>query len=285
MFKDLSAKLQNEIVVICIITILLIPVVVFCPSNVPRIIFGLPFVLFFPGYTLTAALFSRRGGLSLLERLTFSIMLSLAIVPLIGFILNYIWEISLYTKLFFIALFILVTSAIALRRRWGLPKDERFGLPFHLPSTSWLGQGSVDKFLSLFLIIAILGGIGAASYTYIKNRQDYTEFYIVTTEGKAVSYPQKLQVGEEGKVILGIENQEGRDVTYRVEINGPAEVSVGGVEQREINLTLADGESWEQKVSFSFDSRRDNQKVEFVLYEDGELYFQYPLHLWIDVVP
>jgi uncharacterized membrane protein len=67
------------------------------PSNVLRIIIGLPFVLFFPGYALVAALFPKKGDLGSIERVAFSFGLSIAVTVLVGLILNCTpWGISLY---------------------------------------------------------------------------------------------------------------------------------------------------------------------------------------------
>ena len=80
-----------------ILTLMLIPLIVFFPNNIVRVILGLPLVLFFPAYTMLVALFPRRGYPDSIERIVFSFGLSLAIVPLIGLILNYSsWGIRLY---------------------------------------------------------------------------------------------------------------------------------------------------------------------------------------------
>ena len=278
MLDSLKAKLRNEILVICIITIMLIPIIAFSPSNALRIIFGLPFVLLFPGYTLIAALFPRKGTTSGTERLALSIALSLAIVIIIGFVLNYIWAISLYPVLISLALFIFIMSTIAWWRRRRLPEAERFAIAFQLSPFPWKGQDSLSKALSIALVVALLGGIGTSSHAFIKSRQSYTEFYVLGPVGMAEGYPQQLHVGQAGNVILVIKNSEHRDVSYKLE------VWINGVEQtdKEKNITLADGRSWEQKVSFSFGKAGGNQKVEFVLYKDGKTYLD-PLHLWIDV--
>lgn len=64
--------------------------------TVPRIALGSLFVLFLPGYSLIEALYPRGDELSPLERLALSIGLSLALVPLVGLILNYTpWGIRL----------------------------------------------------------------------------------------------------------------------------------------------------------------------------------------------
>lgn len=61
-----------------------------------RYALGSLFVLFLPGYSLVEALYPRQDELSPLERLALSIGLSLALVPLVGLILNYTpWGIRL----------------------------------------------------------------------------------------------------------------------------------------------------------------------------------------------
>ncbi len=68
---------------------MLVAIIILFPSNILRIILGLPFLLFFPGYTLVAALFTRKEGMGSIERVALSFGLSIAVVPLIGLILNY----------------------------------------------------------------------------------------------------------------------------------------------------------------------------------------------------
>lgn len=61
-----------------------------------RYVFGSIIVLFLPGYSLIEALYPDEKDLSPLERLALSIGLSLAIVPLVGLVLNYTpWGIRL----------------------------------------------------------------------------------------------------------------------------------------------------------------------------------------------
>jgi len=59
------------------------------PLNSVRWILGSIFVLYLPGYTLIQLLFPRGSELDGLERFALSIGLSLAVVPLIGLLLNY----------------------------------------------------------------------------------------------------------------------------------------------------------------------------------------------------
>lgn len=76
-----------------------------------RYILGTIFVLFLPGYALLESLYPRGDELSPLERLALSIGLSLAVVPLVGLVLNYTpLGIRLYPVLVSLAL---LSSAIA----------------------------------------------------------------------------------------------------------------------------------------------------------------------------
>lgn len=140
----MSIKLRNELLFINILTILLVIVISFFPSGVLRIILGLPFVLFFPGYTLIAALFPRRGVLDSIERVALSFGLSLVVVPLIALIVNYTpWGIRLYPILISFTIFIFVTSVIAWYRRRGLPEAETFAVSLNLSLSFWRKEGLV----------------------------------------------------------------------------------------------------------------------------------------------
>lgn len=274
-------RLQNELLLVNILAILLIIIITFFPSNVLRIILGLPFVLFFPGYTLIAALFPKRNALDSIERVALSFGLSIAVVPLIGLILNYTpWGIRLEPILISITIFILATSLIAWYRRHRLAEVERFTVSLNFSLAPWRGQSFIDKVLSIILIAAILGAIGTLGYVIAtpKVGEKFTEFYILGLEGKAIDYPRELKVGEEGRVIVGIINREHETVNYWVEVR------IDGVRNNQVGpLELEHDEKWEGIVSFTPDRAGDSQKVEFLLYKDkeGEPYLR--LHLWIDV--
>jgi uncharacterized membrane protein len=96
-------------------------------------------------------------------------------------------------------------------------------------------------------------------------------------EGKAENYPTELKLGEEGKVIVGIVNHEGERVSYKVE------VWIDGEDRDEIMVELENEGKWEQEVGFVPQRAGEGQKVQFVLYKNGDPYFEEPLHLWINV--
>jgi len=275
----MTIRLKNELPLICILVILLIIIITFFQSGVLRIILGLPFLLFFPGYTLVAVLFPKRSALDSIERVALSFALSIAVTACIGIILNYtMWGVRLYPILISLTTFVLVTSIIAWVRRRRLDEGEKLTISFSLSLRSWRGQNRLDKILSVILIAAILGAAGTTGYVIATPGEEerFTEFYVLGPEGKAEGYPEELAVGGTATVIVGIVNHEHEDVSYRLELK------IGGNKHSEITqIALGQEEKWEQKVSITLGTVGEKQMVEFVLYKNGEPYRQ--LRLWVNV--
>lgn len=273
--------LQNRLLLINILVIVLIIIITFVPYDLPRIILGLPFVMFFPGYTLIAALFPKRDDIDSIERVALSFGLSIAVVVLIILMLNYSpWGIKLYPILISLAIFILVTSLIAWQRQRRLPEAERPTISLNSGLFTPGRMRSLRMILSFVFVVAILGAVGALGYFLMtpKLGDNFTEYYVLGLGGKATDYPTELRIGEEGRVIVGIVNREHQQVSYRLE------VVIDGVENGSIESgTLEHGGQWEEIVTFTPYVVGDNQKVEFLLYrlDQNEVYQR--LHLWINV--
>lgn len=132
---------NRKILLAIVLATLLSALLAALTSGALRITFGLPFVLFFPGYTLLAALFPKRGDLSGVERIALSFGLSIAVSPLISLVLNYTpWGIRLYPILISITLFIIVTSAIGWYRQRTLPAADRLSINFKASLPDWAGH-------------------------------------------------------------------------------------------------------------------------------------------------
>jgi len=145
----------------------------------------------------------------------------------------------------------------------------------------WRGRSFLDKVLSVILVVAILGAIGAVGYVIARPEvgERFTEFYILGPEGKAENYPKELVVGEETGVLVGIINREREIVNYYME------VQIDGVRNNQMGpLELGHDVEWEEIVSFTPYRVGNNQKVEFLLYKNGqsEPYLE-PLCLWVNV--
>ena len=133
---------------------------------------------------------------------------------------------------------------------------------------------------SIILVLAILVTIGTLGYVFAspKMGDKFTEFYIMGSEGQTAGYVKELPQGEEGKIVLGIVNQEREVVSYRLEVR------IQDVLNNEVEgLTLEHGEKWEGEVSFIPDVTVMVAKLEFLLYKQGQTEAYRMLRLWIDL--
>lgn len=92
MYRDVttgSRRMPHDLVLVLALATVLVPVALLGLQGLGRIALGLVFILFCPGYVLTAALFPKDSDLDWIERLALSFGLSIAVVPLIGLGLNF----------------------------------------------------------------------------------------------------------------------------------------------------------------------------------------------------
>jgi len=303
--STLKIRVPSGLLTVVILTVLSVAAAWFVPSVPVRVILGLPLLLFFPGYALLSALFVDDHGMDGLERLAVSSALSIAIVALIGFLLNYTaWGIRLNPVLSATAAFVLVASAVGLARRFFSSHRDRLVVAMDLPLPRWQ-VGGPGQYVTLVLIISIVIALGALGYvsTAPTARGPFTEFYLLGLDGKAQDYPAEFalesgqvtgvtygdgrdSVGQWGVVIIGITNHEGLDSTYAVSlrIDGqPAPFSYAGeVVDRVEGIELGQGEKWEQQIGFAPQRAGDNQKVEFLLFKGDDAAAQDSLVLWVN---
>jgi len=208
---------------ICMLwSILILPVVLLDINETLRIILGLPFLLFIPGYVLIFCLFPMKKtdrGIDVIERIALSFGLSIAVVPLIGLGLNYTpWGIRLEPILLSLFGFIIGISIIAFIRWRQTPPEERFIISFDLSFPT--SESPLDKALTLILIATIIIAMGALVYVVVtpKQGEQFTEFYLLGQQGNASGYPQTLQPGENATVIIGVVNHEYQQINYTIEI-------------------------------------------------------------------
>jgi uncharacterized membrane protein len=296
-------KIPNSLIIIDILTLFLILAITFIPSSAVRIVLGLPFLLFFPGYTLVAALFSKKEGMDFLERLALSFGMSIAVTALIGLGLNYTpWGIRLQPVIYSISIFIILMSIIALVRnnfRQSI-REIKVIIP------RWEGS-RLNKSLTVVLIIFIFCALAVLGYTVAKPQtgEKFTEFYILGNAGKAENYPTQFTLTQDkvtgvsydggmtlvtdglGKIKMGIVNHEQQPVTYRtaILIDGQSidiEYADKNLEQLD-GIALRQGEKWEEEIGFAPLHPGKNQKVEFLLYKNGNSAPEDSLNLWINV--
>jgi uncharacterized membrane protein len=303
----LKIRLPIDLLIIDILSVLLILSIIFIPATIARVVLGLPFLLFFPGYVLVAALFPN-SEMDSIERIALSFGMSIAVTALIGLGLNYTsWGIRLEPVLYSIFAFIIILSAIAIIRRRAYGRKElTFVINLKMPGI-WQGS-ALNKALNVILVVVILGAVGTLIYTVTKPKvgEKYTEFYILGINGKAEDYPtdftlsSKLQVvsvqygtntpavsEKWGRLTLVIVNHEQQNTTYTVvmKIDGN-QVGIpfqSGIVQSLGPIVLAPEGEWKEEIGIVPQHTGENQEVELLLYKDNGTQPYLDLHLWVNV--
>ena len=304
----MKIKFLNGILVVDLLTVLLLLSIIFIPSSIIRIILGIPFILFFPGYTLLTALGVHKEGQDLIELVALSAGTSVAVTALIGFGLNYTaWGISLEPVLLCLSSFIFLMSVVSLVRR-----DLQIDRPFLTSEVnlrlSGNGNTRLNAIFPVFMVVIMLAAIiGFASYmSTAPPREKFTEFYILGPAGKAQDYPAEFIIdqgkvtavrygenpdftpAEWGRVILGIVNQEQRSTVYTVKMRIDGQeadfIYEGSPVDKIEGIALKQGEKWEHELGIVPQHTGESQKVEIYLFKDYSATVDYSLHLWIAVL-
>lgn len=281
------------------------PVVNYTPL---RVIFGLPLVLFLPGYAVVAVLFpgsNTHWGLdsssdppsdhadgqeSILERLVLSFTLSIIIVQSVGLILNFTrWGIELTSVMFSLTLFTATMLALAAHRRQKLPEDERFDVPVQ----EWVSivgreflepETGVDTALNILLIGTLLLVVAGVGYAVVgpDPGDPYTEIYLTTEtdngELVARNYPENFTRQEQNPIVVSVGNHEQQSMTYSVVIK-LQDVRIrndSSVIQSETRLgqfktpTLEHNQTWHRTYQINPTMEGDRLRLVFLLYRSSD---------------
>ncbi len=311
---DLAAVVALTLLTVAVV---FLPVVRETPL---RVVLGLPFVLFVPGYALVAALFPERGsesteddevdgsGITGLERVALSFGVSIAVVPLVGLVLNFTpFGIRLVPIVVSLTALVLVLTAVAARRRLALPADERFSVPWR----EWLRAGRTELFepetrtdgaLNVLLVVSLVLAVSSVGYAVAvpKQGESFTEFYLLTEndEGELVAdgYPTEFVAGESRSLVVGVGNQEHRQQAYTVVVE-LHEVAVENNSTRVLDrerlqtfeLQTEHNETWQRQHSVTPETTGERLRLTYMLYQGGppatptteNAYRE--LHLWVNV--
>ncbi len=177
----------------------------------------LPFVLFVPGWVLTAAVFAV-GRIALAERLMLSLGLSMAVAALGGLLLNLLpWGLRSLPWLAFYTLFIGACLLVAARRGVPLLPAVAYRLPDRHTGMQLLIGGVL---IAGSLGIALLGARAQPTATF-------TQLWALPVAGDTIE--------------VGVANDEAAAQTYRVEL-----LTDGEIVHAWPAIALQPGQQWEE---------------------------------------
>jgi uncharacterized membrane protein len=138
----------------------------------------------------------------------------------------------------------------------------------------------LNKILTVVFAVLIVATIAAIVWLAVvpEKGERFSEFYILGADGKAADYPSDVQAGSAATVTVGIVDREHEPTAYHVLVETD-NTTIGQAD----NITLADGQKWEQPVSFTPTKAADNQTIEFFLYKNEQVAPYLSLRLWVNV--
>ncbi|SEH45629.1 Uncharacterized membrane protein [Halopenitus malekzadehii] len=309
-----------------------------------RVVLGLPFVLFIPGYAFIAALFpesntsatdaaadadpspneaqssdrdvesvttaikAESGGIDGIERVALSFGTSIAIVPLIGLVLNFTpWGIRLIPIVVSLTGVTFLLTFIAYHRRAALPDAYRFRVPYR----SWIQAARreflepddrADMVLNVLLVCSVLLAVSSVGYAVAvpQTGESFSELYLLTEtdDGELVAdnYPQNFTANQERSLTVGIGNQEHTTESYtvivllqRVNISNNSTTVLDQQQLQRFHADLEHNETWHHQHTIAPPMTGEDLRLTYLLYKDDppsqpstdNAYRE--VHLWITV--
>lgn len=249
-----------------------------------------------------------RAGIDGIERVALSFGLSIAITPLLGLVLNFTpWGIRLVPIMLAVSGFTVVAAAVAAVRRWELPEDDRFRVPYR----AWYASGRAellepesraDAVLNVVLVAAIVLAVGTVSFAILvpPEGEQFSAVYVLTEDDDgdlvADGYPEAFVQGEPQEIVVGVDNHEHRTVDYTVVAVEQAVAIEGNEtvveEQRELDrleTRLAHNETWLYTHDVAPTIAGEDVRLVWLLFPDEVPDeptvddTEYHVHLWVDV--
>lgn len=241
-------------------------VAVYAPivSETPvRVVAGLLFVLFAPGYAVLAALFPMAAeqstdsdgettaktlpsrGLNPIERWTLSVAVSIATVVSLGLLIELSpWLIQLDSVFGFLVSAALVATVIAAWRRQQLPQERQLTVPLATWYQTVRGRivdppTRVDALLNVALVLALVfaaWGVGYGATTPNEGALTTVGLLAEQPDGEfgVGNYRTNLSTGDSRQYALVVTNQEYETVEYTVV------VQLQSVQETETATTVSD---------------------------------------------
>ncbi len=255
-----------------------------------RLALGLAYVLFVPGYCLTAALFPRADDIDGIERIGLSLGLSVAWVSVLALVLDWLpWGLRLWPIVLGELLSILLFMAVALWRRSRLPAAAAYAPDLAWrPRPWWRSLPHFERRIYGLVAGALLvAGLAAAWVFLVPSPSEFmTEFYMLGAEGLAESFPREAAVGQEIGVTLGVMNRERNPASYRVEVwavDPWTENRRQLVAQADpVDLAVGSGREW--PIAWQMPWAGDDQVVDLLLFDGAGTEPYRSLRLWLNVV-
>lgn len=253
-------------------------------AGLARAMFGLPGMLFLPGFVLLEALHPHRADWDVLERLGLSVALSIVLITVAGLVAVVSpWGLRAASVALSLAMVSTGLAGVAVYHRLHRQSDSGPGVLAHgawavrLRKTLRERRLHLTAALCLVAFVVLLGGV-IYRFQKLSPGASFTEFYVLSASGETGNYLTALTVGMPAAYRVGIKNRERRQAAFRVRV-----VLQGRVISEEGPITLKYEELWERQVTVIPPQPVELAKLEFFLHREGDPDPYQRAYLWVRV--
>lgn len=234
------------------------------------------YLLFVPGYALLGVIFPRDGDVSLLERFVFSVGASLALGVLLGVPLDQTpWGITLPAILVEQLVVGVVLMGLAQLRRARVAPDDRATPAAELASvvsSAWANRSAIgggSRVLQTVMVLSIVASVGAVGYTLATPlpSEQFTELYIVGTDGTVDGLPQNATTGETVEFQVGVRNHEYEEIRYGLQTQ--LNTSDGSQVLSTTRMGLSQNQTYSRTVRVTMPDSPGRATVQLLLYTEA----------------
>jgi uncharacterized membrane protein len=276
--------LPRDLVAVMLLAVASMTVTLFEGPPLLRVAFGLPAVLFLPGYALVSSFFPAKEALDGIGRVALGFGLSLAAVAPIGLVLDRSpWGLTRPSTALATFVVIAVASIVATLRRMYLTNQDPYAVTVAIPRVpppiDW--DRATQAIAGLVVLGTMLLIIGAAPIVRTQViGEPLTEFALYNPIGKPEFFPRQVVVNEPIEIQLSVVNNEGAPATFGLEVTGSARLI-----EPISPIRLVDGETWTEKIRIAVTQVGKHLPVQFNLVRldgSGNADPYRELLLWVD---
>ncbi|WP_191967165.1 MULTISPECIES: DUF1616 domain-containing protein [Haloferax] len=277
--------------------------VLYIDSVVVRAVFGIPLLVFLPGYTLLLVLFphdytdtrvsrsstvtvNRNGvGVTFTERMALSFGVSLALIPILGvFVLSVFPQLSTISLVGILATLIAIGLLVGEYRRQRLTESEQYNVPLKLWYTSvadsFSKQDDSNRVVNILLAaVVVLSVVGLGFALTVPNYgEEYSTLSLVTQQSNgefvASGYPESLSASGTADLYASVTNQERELTQYtlvvqlqRVDTSSGTVSVVEYEELARVSQEVAPGETWTTNPELAPEMTGSELRLVYLLYK------------------
>lgn len=273
-----------DIALVCAVVAVAALLPAYLPTSPLAWFFGFAAVFYCPGYAITSALLpgrvatlsrsfvphqERTQTITMLIRSAMAVGLSATTVALAATIMTRgLVELNALSIGLTLIAVTFIASAAAVQRRSKLPPGDQLVIVYRPAERSPLNRREGAVVATIIVAVMALGVVAATGLTADRSGLPYSEFEVTGADGRLDHLPSSLSPNQPAAVEIRIANHLGQAADYTLivslsdsmsatpaDLSGPVVLSPGA--GRSTTISLADGQSYQQRLTFSIDRPGD----------------------------